>query len=152
MNRKGFTLVEIMIVVAIISLLAAVAIPNLLRARITAQEAAAAGAMHTILNAQIQWRATNSTYASLSQFDDVTPPYIDSGLASGTKSGYNFTVYAPTVTQFWVCAMHMTSQAHSFYIDEDGMLCRSNQVGQSCPLDHRASSQQCPDSYFTEVE
>ncbi len=129
MKSKGFTLVEIMIVVAIIALLAAIAIPNLLRARISAQEAAAASALHTIAAAEIQWRATNPSFATLGQLDDVTPPYIDSTLAAGTKQGYIFSTPSADQSTFYACAVHQTSQAHSFYIDEAGVLCRSTGLG-----------------------
>jgi len=133
MNRKAFTLVEIMIVVAIVLLLASIAIPNLLRVRITAQEASASAAMHTLVTAEIQWRISNPTYTSLGQLGSVTPPYIDAILASGTKQGYIFYVAQNDMTKFVICAVHQTSQAHSFYIDEAGVLCRSTGVPQVCP-------------------
>ncbi len=150
--KKGFTLVEIMIVVAIIALLAAIAIPNLLRARISAQESAAAAALHTVAAAEIQWRATNPTYATLVQLGAAVPPYIDATLAGGAKQGYTFTV-TPNNTgpggsgvNFFGEAVNTAGQAHSFYVDEAGVLCRSTAAvgvaalgahqGGTCPATH----------------
>ncbi|MDD5431364.1 MAG: prepilin-type N-terminal cleavage/methylation domain-containing protein [Candidatus Omnitrophica bacterium] len=101
-NRKGFTLVEIMIVVAIIALLAAIAIPNLLRARVNANQAAAQAALQTISTAMESLRSTSGSYqmtpggaaATLAGLSGANPPYIDATLGCGAppcaKSGYNF--------------------------------------------------------------
>ncbi len=143
--KKGFTLVEIMIVVAIIALLAAIAIPNLLRARLSANEAAAAAALHTVAAAQIQWRATNPTYAAnLAALSGATPPYIDATLGGGAKQGYNFQTSIQG-TGFIAEAQHAAGQGHSFYIDDAGVLCRSTAAGAAalgahqggvCPATH----------------
>ena len=143
--RKGFTLVEIMIVVAIIALLAAIAIPNLLRARISAQESAAAAALHTVAAAEIQWRATNATYATLANLGAANPPYIDATLATGTKQGYTFTAVPNAGVNFYAEAVHTAGQAHSFYIDEAGVLCRSTAVGAAALGAHQGGT--CPASH-----
>ncbi len=94
MVRKGFTLVEIMIVVAIIALLAAIAAPNMLRTRLAANESSAIAALKTLSSAAHTYRASNPGYpADLNAlYAGLTPAYIDSVLASGTRNGYSFSL------------------------------------------------------------
>ena len=88
-NQWGFTLVEIMIVVTIIVLLAALAIPNILRQRLTANEASAVNSMRMIITSSHSYRAVNPSYpANISVLSSPNPPYIDIALGSGEKQGY----------------------------------------------------------------
>jgi prepilin-type N-terminal cleavage/methylation domain-containing protein len=94
MRRKGFTLVEIMIVVAIIALLAAIAIPNLLRAKMSANEAAAQATLRTISTACETFAGDNDgTYPGDEDADlvNVNPPYLSRGYRGATVQGYLYT-------------------------------------------------------------
>ena len=92
-NQKGFSLVELLVVVIIIAIVAAIAIPNLLASRRAANEASAISSLRTVHSAEATYQATlggNIDYAVLT--DLATEGLIDTvlGGASGTKSGYTF--------------------------------------------------------------
>lgn len=127
MNIRGFTLVEIMIVVAIIALLAAIAIPNFLRARLRANESVAQAALKTIATAEITYHAGNATYATLAQLGAPAtgPAYIDAVLAVGKKSGYTFSTSDIAAYTFAAEAVPITADVtdvRSFCVTEDGVI------------------------------
>ena len=80
-RRKGFTLVEIMIVVAIIGLLAAIAIPSFLKARETAQKNACINNLRQLDSAKNQWAIETGQQSSATPTWDNCAPYIKDGVA-----------------------------------------------------------------------
>ena len=110
-KERGFSLIELLIVVAIVLIIAAVAIPNLVRSRMSANEASCVASMRTVITSEIIYSSTytvgfSQDLPSLSDAGVVancTPPAIpsassacllDSNVASGSKNGYVFT-YVP---------------------------------------------------------
>ncbi len=87
-RKRAFTLVELMIVLAIIAIVAAFAIPNLMRSRMSANETGAVGSLRAIMSAQATYMNRRGVYGSLS--DLHTEGLIDGSLASGRHSGYLF--------------------------------------------------------------
>lgn len=93
-KSQGFTLVEIMIVVAIIALLAAIAIPNLLRAKLSANDALAKATLRSISTAAESFAtANNGTYpTAITSLTGATPAYLNSAYCgAGAISGYSYT-------------------------------------------------------------
>ena len=97
MRKKGFTLIELMIVVAIIAIIAAIAIPNLLRSRMQSNESSAIGNMRTVVGAEVAYNAANNAYGTFAAMTGASPPFLD-GDWTVAKSGYNFTLATGTGT------------------------------------------------------
>lgn len=123
-TKKAFTLIELMIVIAIIAIIAAIAIPNLLSARKNGNEAAAIGGLKALANAQTLYREgdkdTNNTLEYAPALANLTntgstgmEDLIDEVLASGVKQGYAYTLTVPAAPndQFvWTCLADATVQ------------------------------------------
>ncbi|HYN15554.1 MAG TPA: prepilin-type N-terminal cleavage/methylation domain-containing protein [Terriglobales bacterium] len=108
-SKKGFSLIELLIVVAIILIIAAIAIPNLLRSRIAANEASAVGSLRTLNTSMITYNVTYPdqgfavSMAELGPATSGTPSsaaagLIDQNLVNGTKSGYTFALHDTSST------------------------------------------------------
>jgi prepilin-type N-terminal cleavage/methylation domain-containing protein len=146
-KQKGFSLIELLIVVAIILIIAAIAIPNLLRAKISANESSAVGSVRNLITAEISYSTTfpQQGYAPLlvnlgpgagNQTCPAAGPaaanacLIDAVLAGGTKSGYGFaaTGLVPVLlanTSFTATAVPVTynqTGTREFCAFEDGVL------------------------------
>jgi len=91
-KTKGFSLIELLIVVAIILIIAAIAIPNLVKSKMAANEAAAVGSIRTIVTSELTYASINPSTGYLSSLTSLSSAgLIDSVLGGGTKSGFTFT-------------------------------------------------------------
>ena len=121
---QAFTLIELTIAVGIIVLISALSIHSLLRAKVTANEAAAMKSLRTLHTAFASYRVVNPNYPdALKDLAQATPPYIDNALAAGRRQGYDFAIEEVDANTFRLAAIPVTEGVtgnRSFYIDQGG--------------------------------
>src|SRR5438045_9607148 len=130
-NNRGFSLLELLIVVAIILIIATIAIPSLLRSRQSAQESSAVAQVRTVNTAEVTYLSSNQgNYGDVASL--ITQGFLDNRF-SGSVSGYNFSVTA-SGTDYTVTATPTSTNAgrYGYYSLPDAVIRYQTQTATTC--------------------
>ncbi len=123
-SQRGFSLIELLIVVAIIGIIAAVAIPYLQQARQATKSASAISSIRAIHSAQSSFRSSEGRYGSLLELGNAK--YIgDPSLSSGRKSDYTFIITNETALSYEASADPLVDPQNAYqhyFIDSSGIM------------------------------
>jgi type IV pilus assembly protein PilA len=135
-KRSGFSLIELLIVIAIILIIVTIAVPKLNNARMNASETAAIGALRAIHEAEVQYYSTYGRYATT--LTELGPPtsgapspaaadLLQEDMASGTKGGYKFVITAiPTGYSINANPVAFGSSGRRTFFSDQGMAVHQN--------------------------